>query len=184
MSFLKKYTMALTGGKKGLVAAQVMNALDSLEKGLTKQRVLTFHRKHPEVLYSFCSSIATNLHVAFIGDGMSNGFSVAEKVMSASGYGVPNSPAYHYDLERQFESDIYTQDDIKDLFGFVGINYEGVIDDKFIDELANFYVSALVEGDKVKRDSVIGSMVNIIDPGSRIWDNSRVDIEQLRRGLG
>jgi hypothetical protein len=27
-------------------------------------------------------------------------------------------------------------------------------------------------------------MANIIDPGSRIWDNSRVDIEQLRRGLG
>ena len=184
MSFLKKYTMALTGGKKGLVAAQVMNALDSLEKGLTKQRVLTFHRKHPEVLYSFCSSIATNLHIAFIGDGMSNGFSVAEKVMSASGYGIPNSPTYHYDLERQFESDIYTQDDIKDLFGFFGINYEGTIDDKFIDELAYFYVSALVERSRVKRDSVIGSMANIIDPGSRIWDNSRVDIEQLRRGLG
>jgi hypothetical protein len=114
---------------------------------------------------------------------MSNGFSVAEKVMSASGYGIPNSPTYHYDLERQFESDIYTQDDIKDLFGFFGINYEGTIDDKFIDELAHFYVSALVEKSRVKRDSVIGSMANIIDPGSRIWDNSRVDIEQLRGGI-
>jgi TPR repeat protein len=114
---------------------------------------------------------------------MSNGFSVAEKVMSASGYGIPNSPTYHYDLERQFESDMYTQDDIKDLFSFVGVDYKGVIDDKFIDELANFYVSALVEGDKGKRNSVIGSMVNIIDPGSRIWDNSRVDIGRLKEGI-
>ena len=80
---------------------------------------------------------------------------------------------------------IYTPKTIsKSCLVFFGINYEGTIDDKFIDELARFYVSALAERSRTKRDSVIGSMANIIDSGSRIWGNSRVDIEQLRRGLG
>ena len=43
MGFLKKWSTAITGGKKGIVTSHVMNNLDSLEEMLGKQRVLKFH---------------------------------------------------------------------------------------------------------------------------------------------
>ena len=42
MGFFKKWSKALTGGKKGIVTGHVMNSLDSLEKMLGKQRVQKF----------------------------------------------------------------------------------------------------------------------------------------------
>ena len=69
MGFLKKWSTAITGGKKGINISHVMNNLDSLEEMLGKQRVLKFHRKQPHVLYHYCSSLATKLHAAYIGDG-------------------------------------------------------------------------------------------------------------------
>jgi len=98
MGFIKKWSKALTGGKKGIVTGHVMNSLDSLEKMLGKQRVLKFHRKQPYVLYHFCASLATRLHAAYIGDANSQGFIVAEEVLASAGYGIPNEPKYHYDL--------------------------------------------------------------------------------------
>ena len=53
---------------------------------------------------------------------ISQGFLVAEEVMTSNGYGIPNEPKYHYDLEVQYESDVYSQNEIYDIFHAFGIN--------------------------------------------------------------
>ncbi|MDB4821657.1 hypothetical protein OAH81_01290 [Candidatus Pseudothioglobus singularis] len=185
MGFLKKWSKALTGGKKGIVSGHVMNSLDSLEEMLGKQRVLRFHRKHPYVLYHFCSSLATKLHAAYIGDGNSQGFLVAEEVLTSNGYGIPNEPKYHYDLNAQYESDVYSQDEIYDVFRVFGIEYEGTIDSNFIDQLATMYVIAMsqknIKVGKLLRNNTVTVLANIVDPGLKSWDDSRVNIEELKR---
>jgi len=185
MGFLKKWSKALTGGKKGIVSGHVMNSLDSIEEMLGKQRVLRFHRKHPYVLYHFCSSLATKLHAAYIGDGNSQGFLVAEEVLTSNGYGIPNEPKYHYDLNAQYESDVYSQDEIYDVFRVFGIEYEGTIDSNFIDQLATMYVIAMsqknIKVGKLLRNNTVTVLANIVDPGLKSWDDSRVNIEELKR---
>ena len=185
MGFIKKWSTALTGGKKGIVTSHVMNSLDSLEKMLGKQRVSKFHRKQPYVLYHFCSSLATQLHAAYIGDANSQGFSVAEQVLSSAGYGIPNEPKYQYDLGVPFESDVYSQDEIKEVFKWFNINYKGTIDDHFIDQLATSYTFAITQKNikmgKVIRNGTMGALANVVDPSSRTWDKSRVDVSEIKR---
>ena len=185
MGFLKKWSKAITGGKKGIVTSHVMNSLDSIEEMLGKQRVLRFHRKHPYVLYHFCSSLATQLHAAYIGDGNSQGFLVAEEVLTSNGYGIPNEPNYHYDLNAQYESDVYSQDEIYDVFRVFGIEYEGTIDSNFIDQLATMYVIAMsqknIKVGKLLRNNTVTVLANIVDPGLKSWDDSRDNIEELKR---
>jgi len=185
MGFIKKWSTALTGGKKGIVTSHVMNSLDSLEKMLGKQRVLKFHRKQPYVLYHFCASLATRLHAAYIGDANSQGFSVAEQVLSSAGYGIPNEPKYHYDLGVQFESDVYSQDEVCDIFDSFGIFYRGTIDNNFIDQLATMYVIAMsqrrIQIGKLLRNSIVTVLANIVDPSLKSWDGSRVNVEEIKR---
>ena len=185
MGFIKKWSKALTGGKKGIVTGHVMNSLDSLEKMLGKQRVLKFHRKQPYVLYHFCASLATRLHAAYIGDANSQGFSVAEQVLSSAGYGIPNEPKYHYDLDVQFESDVYSQDEVRDIFHAFSIDYEGTIDNNFIDQLATSYVFAMrqkrIQVGKLIRNCTMTVLANIVDPSLRSWDDSRVNVEEIKR---
>ena len=185
MGFIKKWSKALTGGKKGIVIGHVMNSLDSLENGLSKQRILKFHRKHPHVLYHFCSSLATQLHSAFIGDGNSEGFSVAEQVLVSAGYDLPNEPKYNYDLGVLFESDVYSQDEIKEVFKWFNINYKGTVDDHFIDQLATSYTFAITQKNikmgKLIRNGTMGALANVVDPSSRTWDKSRVDVSEIKR---
>ena len=168
MGFFKKWSKALTGGKKGIVTGHVINSLDSLEKMLGKQRVLKFHRKQPYVLYHFCASLATRLHAAYIGDANSQGFIVAEQVLASAGYGIPNEPKYHYDLGVQFESDVYSQDEVRDIFHSFGIFYGGTIDNNFIDQLATMYVIAMsqkrIQIGKLLRNSTVTVLANIVDP--------------------
>ena len=185
MGFFKKWSKALTGGKKGIVTGHVINSLDSLEKMLGKQRVLKFHRKQPYVLYHFCSSLATQLHAAYIGDANSQGFSVAEQVLSSAGYGIPNEPKYHYDLGVPFESDVYSQDEIVDILDWFNINYKGTIDDTFIDQLATSYVFAMrqkrIQIGKLIRNCTMTILANIVDPSLKSWDDSRVNVEEIKR---
>ena len=185
MGFIKKWSTALTGGKKGIVTSHVMNSLDSLEKMIGKQRVSKFHRKQPYVLYHFCASLATQLHSAFIGDANSQGFSVAEKVLSAAGYGIPNEPKYHYDLGVPFESDVYSQDEIVEILNWFDINYIGTINDTFIDQLATSYVNAMrqkrIQLGKLIRNSTVTVLANIVDPSLKSWDDSRVNVEEIKR---
>ena len=185
MGFFKKWSKAITGGKKGIVTSHVMNSLDSLEEMLGKQRVLKFHRKQPYVLYHFCSSLATQLHSAYIGDANSQGFLVAEEVMTSNGYGIPNEPKYHYDLEVQYESNVYSQDEIYDIFHAFGINYEESIDSNFIDQLATMYVIAMsqkkIQVGKLLRNTTVTVLANIVDPSLKSWDDSRVNIEEMKR---
>ena len=185
MGFFKKWSKALTGGKKGIVTGHVINSLDSLEKMLGKQRVLKFHRKQPYVLYHFCASLATRLHAAYIGDANSQGFNVAEEVLASAGYGIPNEPKYHYDLDVQFESDVYSQDEVRDIFDSFGIFYRGTIDNNFIDQLATMYVIAMsqrrIQIGKLLRNSTVTVLANIVDPSLRSWDDSRVNVEEIKR---
>jgi len=185
MGFFKKWSTALTGGKQGLVTGHVMNSLDSLEKMVGKQRILKFHRKQPYVLYHFCSSLATQLHAAFIGDANSQGFSVAEKVLASAGYEIPNEPKYHYDLGMQFESDVYSQDEVCDIFHSFGIFYRETIDNNFIDQLATMYVIAMsqrrIQIGKLLRNSTVTVLANIVDPSLKSWDGSRVNVEEIKR---
>ncbi|MGY9044329.1 MAG: hypothetical protein ACKVG3_10640 [Rhodobacterales bacterium] len=185
MGFFKKWSKAITGGKKGIVTSHVMNSLDSLEEMLGKQRVLKFHRKQPYVLYHFCSSLATQLHSAYIGDANSQGFLVAEEVMISNGYGIPNEPKYLYDLDVQFESDVYSQDEVRDIFHTFGIDYEGTIDNNFIDQLATMYVIAMsqkrIQTGKLLRNSTMTVLANIVDPSLKSWDDSRVNVEEIKR---
>ena len=185
MGFLKKWSTAITGGKKGIVISHVMNNLDSLEEMLGKQRVLKFHRKQPHVLYHYCSSLATKLHAAYIGDGDSQGFSLAEKAMASNGYPIPNVPKYHYDLEAEFESDVYSQHEVREFFDVFGINYEGTIDNNFIDELATMYVVAMsqkqIQVGKLLRNCTVTVLANIVDPSLKSWDGSRVNIQEIKR---
>jgi len=185
MGFIKKWSTALTGGKKGIVTSHVMNSLDSLEKMLGKQRVLKFHRKQPYVLYHFCSSLATQLHAAYIGDANSQGFSVAEQVLSSAGYGIPNEPKYQYDLGVPFESDVYSQDEIVEILNWFNIDYKGTIDYAFIDQLATLYVFAMrqkrIQIGKLIRNCTMTVLANIVDPSLRSWDDSRVNVEEIKR---
>ena len=185
MGFFKKWSTALTGGKQGIVTGHVMNSLDSLEKMLGKQRILKFHRKQPYVLYHFCASLATQLHAAFIGDANSQGFSVAEQVLTSAGYGMPSEPKYHYDLGMQFESDVYSQDEVCDIFHSFGIFYGGTIDNNFIDQLATMYVIAMsqkrIQIGKLLRNSTVTVLANIVDPSLKSWDDSRVNVEEIKR---
>ena len=185
MGFFKKWSTAITGGKKGIVTGHVMNSLDSLEKMLGKQRILKFHRKQPYVLYHFCASLATRLHAAYIGDANSQGFIVAEEVLASAGYGIPNEPKYHYDLGVQFESDVYSQDEVCDIFHSFGIFYGGTIDNNFIDQLATMYVIAMsqkrIQIGKLLRNSTVTVLANIVDPSLKSWDDSRVDVEEIKR---
>ena len=185
MGFFKKWSKALTGGKKGIVTGHVINSLDSLEKMLGKQRVLKFHRKQPYVLYHFCASLATRLHAAYIGDANSQGFIVAEEVLASAGYGIPNEPKYHYDLDVQFESDVYSQEEVRDIFHAFGIDYEGTIDTNFIDQLATMYVIAMsqkrIQTGKLLRNSTMTVLANIVDPSLKSWDDSRVNVEEIKR---
>ena len=68
---------------------------------------------------------------------------LAEKAMASNGYPIPNEPKYNYDLEVEFESDVYSQDEVSEFFDIFGINYEGTINNNFIDELASMYVVAM-----------------------------------------
>ncbi len=185
MGFFKKWSTAITGGKKGIVTSHVMNSLDSLEKMLGKQRTLKFHRKQPYVLHHFCASLATRLHAAYIGDANSQGFIVAEQVLASAGYGIPNEPKYHYDLGVQFESDVYSQDEVRDIFHAFGIDYEGTIDNNFIDQLATMYVIAMsqkrIQIGKLLRNSTVTVLANIVDPSLKSWDDSRVNVEEIKR---
>ena len=185
MGFIKKWSKALTGGKKGIVIGHVMNSLDSLENGLSKQRILKFHRKHPHVLYHFCSSLATQLHSAFIGDGNSEGFSVAEQVLVSAGYDLPNEPKYNYDLGVLFESDVYSQDEIVEILNWFNIDYKGTIDYAFIDQLATLYVFAMrqkrIQIGKLIRNCTMTVLANIVDPSLKSWDDSRVNVEEIKR---
>jgi len=185
MGFFKKWSTAISGGKKGIVTSHVMNNLDSLEKMIGKQRVLKFHRNQPHVLYHYCSSVATKLHAAYIGDGDSQGFRVAEKAMTSNGYPIPNEPKYHYDLETQFESEVYSQDEVREVFNVFGINYEGTIDHNFIDELATMYAVAMsqkqIQVGKLLRNCTVTVLANIVDPSLKSWDSSRVNIEEIKR---
>ena len=185
MGFFKKWSTALTGGKQGIVTGHVMNSLDSLEKMLGKQRILKFHRKQPYVLYHFCASLATRLHAAYIGDANSQGFIVAEQVLASAGYGIPNEPKYHYDLGVQFESDVYSQDEVCDIFDSFGIFYRGTIDNNFIDQLATMYVIAMsqrrIQIGKLLRNSTVTVLANIVDPSLKSWDGSRVNVEEIKR---
>ena len=185
MGFFKKWSKALTGGKKGIVTGHVINSLDSLEKMLGKQRVLKFHRKQPYVLYHFCASLATRLHAAYIGDANSQGFIVAEEVLASAGYGIPNEPKYHYDLGVQFESDVYSQDEVRDIFHSFGIFYGGTIDNNFIDQLATMYVIAMsqkrIQVGKLLRNTTVTVLANVVDPSLKSWDDSRVNVEEIKR---
>ena len=110
---------------------------------------------------------------------------VAEEVLTSNGYGIPNEPKYHYDLNAQYESDVYSQDEIYDVFRVFGIEYEGTIDSNFIDQLATMYVIAMsqknIKVGKLLRNNTVTVLANIVDPGLKSWDDSRVNIEELKR---
>ena len=152
---------------------------------LGKQRVLKFHRKQPYVLYHFCASLATRLHAAYIGDANSQGFIVAEEVLASAGYGIPNEPKYHYDLDVQFESDVYSQDEVRDIFHAFSIDYERTIDNNFIDQLATMYVIAMsqkrIQVGKLLRNTTVTVLANVVDPSLKSWDDSRVNVEEIKR---
>ena len=168
--------MAITGGREGVVAAHTLNVIESLEKELTKRKLSICHNKNPIILYSFCAGVTAYVHSGLIGDGRSNSFAITGKVFSSSGYGVPNSTATNYDLERQFESDVYSQDAVKEAFSIFGIVYKGTIDSDLIDALAYFYAQGVLTGNTNMRNAALGAFANIIDPSARTWDGSKVNL--------
>ena len=92
---------------------------------------------------------------------------------------------YYYDLEVEFESDVYSQDEVSEFFDIFGINYEGTINNNFIDELASMYVVAMsqkqIQVGKLLRNCTVTVLANIVDPSLKSWDGSRVNIQEIRR---
>ena len=67
----------------------------------------------------------------------------------------------------------------------LGINYEGSIDSNFIDQLATMYVIAMsqkrIQTGKLLRNSTMTVLANIVDPSLKSWDDSRVDVEEIKQ---
>ncbi|SVC55176.1 uncharacterized protein METZ01_LOCUS308030, partial [marine metagenome] len=96
-----------------------------------------------------------------------------------------NEPKYNYDLGVLFESDVYSQDEIKEVFKWFNINYKETVDDHFIDQLATSYTFAITQKNikmgKLIRNGTMGALANVVDPSSRTWDKSRVDVSEIKR---
>ena len=84
-----------------------------------------------------------------------------------------------------FESDVYSQDEIVEILNWFNIDYKGTIDYAFIDQLATLYVFAMrqkrIQIGKLIRNCTMTVLANIVDPSLRSWDDSRVNVEEIKR---
>jgi hypothetical protein len=60
MGFFRK-TRLLFSGMNGRIEANILNAFDLLEKGVSKKKLVKFHKKNPIPLFSFAYNIATEV---------------------------------------------------------------------------------------------------------------------------